>query len=394
MTRSSVSSWPDLSQEAARTQLRKALSALREILGPDAVGDRGEGEIRLNQDHVWCDAVALRQHVRSGHWAEAVALYRGELLDGLYPEGVAQSFEEWLADTRRSLRNKPRSPLGECSRTEEERGDPRAAAVLARRALELAPDDEDGVRRLMSLLDRHGDRGGALRVYGDWQARLQQEYGVEPAPETRKLARKVPSRPQRRIPRDTARPASLQPWVREATVEVGSCSAKAASPGLAGAPQLLGVTLIAIVALVRDAASDLTGVRQSIAVLPMRSIGGPDVATASQAIEEELITALALEPGLAVHSPVRLQETGEEAGEAERRGKLPNVAYLVDGGVQLGSGRLRLTVRLVRTSNSTAVWAGFYDAQNEDVASFSRQAAAQAVAAIRAYLATKSARED
>jgi len=64
---------------------------------------------------------------------------------------------------------------------------------MARRALELAPDDEQCVRDLISLLDRAGDRGGALRVYSEWQARLFKEYGVEPAPETRKLARRVQS---------------------------------------------------------------------------------------------------------------------------------------------------------------------------------------------------------
>ena len=90
---------------------------------------------QVDPDRVWCDAVALVQHTKAQRWAEALALYRGELLEGLFPEGVAQEFEEWLADKRKTLRDQAARAAWEGSRIEEGRGDRKAAAVMARRAL-------------------------------------------------------------------------------------------------------------------------------------------------------------------------------------------------------------------------------------------------------------------
>lgn len=114
---------------------------------------RGEDEIQVDRDTLWCDAVALAAHAVALQHREALALHRGELLDGLYPEGVPPKFQEWLDERRRVLRELAAGAAWSCSRADEE--------AVARRALELTPDDEEGVRRLMSLLDRHGDRAGA-----------------------------------------------------------------------------------------------------------------------------------------------------------------------------------------------------------------------------------------
>ena len=62
--------WPERDQSHARTQLRKGLHELRHVLGPDAFLARGEDEVRLNLERVWCDAVAFRERVDAGAWAE------------------------------------------------------------------------------------------------------------------------------------------------------------------------------------------------------------------------------------------------------------------------------------------------------------------------------------
>jgi len=243
---------------------------------------RGEGEIRLDFGRTWCDAVALVQHVKNGWWTEALALYRGELLEGLFPEGVAQEFEEWLAEKRKNLREQAALSAWECSRIEEERGDRKAAAVMARRALDLSPDDEDGVRRLIALLDRHGDRGGALRVYSEWQARLLAEYNVEPAPETRKLARKV------------------------------QAARKGESHETPPTQQFLVAALLG--ALARGGASTPSVSTASVAVIPLRAIGDVALTGTAESIAEELTTALAMAPGLPVRSASRSR--GRQRSEA------------------------------------------------------------------------------
>jgi len=378
--------WPDLEQDAARTQLRKALFAMRESLGPEAVISRGETEVRLDPDRVWCDAVALGQHAKAQRWTEALALYRGELLEGLYPEGVAQGFEEWLADKRKTLRDQAARAAWECSRIEEERGDRKAAAVMARRALGLTPDDEEGVRRLMTLLDQHGDRGGALRVYSDWQARLKAEYDVEPAPETRKLARKV----------QAARKGESHetPPTQQFLAPVPLPAATASSPpplrarrrwAIPAAVTILLALLLGIIALTRNA-SRPPGAPGAVAVLPLRAIGDPALASVAEGIAEELTTALVLDTALTVRSMARARDAVADGSDADRIGRRLGVAYLVDGSVQRGGGRLRINLRLVRAADAMAVWAGSFDEEEGNLAAISQRIAASAAAAIAARL--------
>jgi len=379
--------WPDLEQDAARAQLRKALFALRESLGPEAVISRGETEIRLDANSVWCDAVALGQHAKALRWTEALALYRGELLEGLYPEGVGQEFEEWLADKRKALRDQAARAAWECSRIEEERGDRKAAAVMARRALGLTPDDEEGVRRLMALLDQHGDRGGALRVYSDWQVRLKAEYGVEPAPETRKLARKVQAARKgesHETPPTQQFLAPVQlPVAPAAPPRQPRATPRWAIP--AGAAFLLVVAL-GVVAVARETGRGGGTPPASVAVLPLRAIGDPALTSAAEGIAEELTTALVLDTGLTVRSMARARDAVADGGDVDRIGWRLRVAYLVDGSVQRGAGRLRINLRLVRSTDAMAVWAGSFDEEDGNLVAMAQRVAAAAAPAIAARL--------
>src|SRR5688572_16791110 len=83
--------WPEQDRLHARTQLRKALYAIRTTLGPDALLVRGEEDVRLDPDRVWCDAVEFVRHCDAGEWAQAQALYRGDLLQTLAPGGVGDT---------------------------------------------------------------------------------------------------------------------------------------------------------------------------------------------------------------------------------------------------------------------------------------------------------------
>jgi len=57
----------------------------------------------------------------------------------------------------------------------------------------VAADDlrEDAYRRLLSGLDVMGRHDEALRLYRKLVARLREELGVEPEPETRALAKRL-----------------------------------------------------------------------------------------------------------------------------------------------------------------------------------------------------------
>ena len=366
--------WPELEQEAARSQLRKGLFHLRRILGPRAVLSRGNEEVRIDAERLWCDATALPLLVKDARFSEGLDVYRGELLEGLFPEGVAPEFQEWLDDQRRQLRKLAAQAAWHCAQSEEDAGDRRAAAVLARRAMELTPDDEDGVRRLMSLLDRLGDRGSALRVYADWQLRLRREYGVEPAPETRKLARRVQA-DRKGESHDT--PATQSPV---SGAEPGSVDAAAPINGSANAAPPASRTssrwrfAAAVVVLVTIGAAALRsfpshpadGRRASIAVLPVRQIGDTLDAAEGERFTDELSTALANEPDLIVRTAFVGRRPADVLGDPYQVGRRLGVAFLVDGRLQTGKSRVRITLRVVRTSDRVVTWASTFDSDATD----------------------------
>jgi serine/threonine-protein kinase len=357
--------WPELEQTQARTYLRKALYAIREALGEDLFIVRGEDEVRVDPARLWCDAVALGLCVREQRWSDALSLYRGELLEGLFPEGVAQEFQEWLSGQRAGLRQHAAHAAWECSRLEEERGDRTAAAVMARRARELDPDNEEGVRRLMGLLDRRGDRGGALRVYTEWQATLAEEFGVEPDPETRKLARRIQAarrgesnesppmdKPVAPLESSAVAAALVEPIGRSAPPPVERTRSRWVVYGVIGV--LVGLSIGAGASLVgppRQAEGP-----NSIAVLPLVPIGDSTLRGLAESVTEEMTTALAQDSTLTVRAVRGVREDWRGV-DAVRIGRDLGVGYIVVGGVQRGAGKFRITLRLVTTENALTAWA-------------------------------------
>lgn len=92
--------WPGVEPQVSRNRLRQTLSVLRSVLEPPSLvpapvllADRHE--VRLVPDTVDCDVLEFERHVRGGHAAQALDLYRGELLPGF--------FDEWVLDERQRL---------------------------------------------------------------------------------------------------------------------------------------------------------------------------------------------------------------------------------------------------------------------------------------------------
>jgi DNA-binding SARP family transcriptional activator/TolB-like protein len=182
--------WPELDQEHARAALRKALHYLRRSLGEEALIGRGDEELRLNESLVTCDAVKFDVALASNDPARAVELYRGAFMDGFFLAD-APEFENWLERERARFRDRAFHAAWSLAEISGRESDAFGAAYWARRAAGLAPDDEAAVRRLMSLLDRLGDRAGAIAAYEDFARRIAAEYEMEPSAETRALARAI-----------------------------------------------------------------------------------------------------------------------------------------------------------------------------------------------------------
>ncbi|MGH7713573.1 MAG: BTAD domain-containing putative transcriptional regulator, partial [Gemmatimonadaceae bacterium] len=185
--------WPESDAERGRAALNRAIYFLRRELGEGTIVSRGDDEVAVNPERLWCDAAAFDQALGQGQSREALELYRGDLLPAFFTSN-ANGFEEWLENERARLRDRASEAAWALAENEEAKGSLPLAAHWARRGVELAPFREVGFRRLLALLDRAGDRAGAAQAYGQFAHQIASELELAPAPETRALIETIRSR--------------------------------------------------------------------------------------------------------------------------------------------------------------------------------------------------------
>src|SRR5256885_1103083 len=145
--------WPELDQEHARAALRQALHGLRHALGDGVLVTRGDEDIGLDAEQIRCDVVEFERAAESGHLADALDLYRGDLLEGFFIRGAPQ-FEQWLEDERARLKAVALRSATQLAERTEGHGDLAEAAQWARRARPSAPRPAPGVGRVTQTRDR------------------------------------------------------------------------------------------------------------------------------------------------------------------------------------------------------------------------------------------------
>ena len=206
--------WAEVDQERARRALRQSLYHLRQALGDDVIVGRGDEEIGLAPNLLWSDVAAFDAALDGGELEEALDLYQGDLLQGFYVSD-APEFEQWLDQRRTQLREAAATAAWTLAERGLDQKNPAGAAFWGRRAFALAPLDERLLRRLIRLLDRVGDRAGAVREYESFARRLDEALELEPSPETRDLIAQVRARSQAPPDRVTAatvdHPADREP---------------------------------------------------------------------------------------------------------------------------------------------------------------------------------------
>lgn len=230
--------WPDSPEEKARNSLRQAVHQLRRALGEEVITGRGTEELGLDHDRLWCDAVAFSEALAAGRLEEALGMYRGDLAAGLHVAGCPE-FAEWLDGERRRLRREAIGAAGRLADAATAAGDVATALGWARRAVALAPLEEEPARRLITLLDQAGDRGGALAEFELLASRLRRELEVAPSAETRSLVATLRARPAEprhtplaipipTLPEDLPPPATPAPAPRPKVPRVGRVALLAA----------------------------------------------------------------------------------------------------------------------------------------------------------------------
>jgi DNA-binding SARP family transcriptional activator len=176
--------WPELSDEQARNNLRQSVHYLRRELGSDVLEVRGDGSLAVDPERLWCDAAAFLELSQSGRYAEALDLVRGELLPGLFVPGASPELEQWFDAQRVRLRGLAADTAMAHAEEREAAGHAVDAVRWGRWAFERVPQSEAILRRLIALLDRRGDRFGALLAYDQFARLLADEFEATPSPET------------------------------------------------------------------------------------------------------------------------------------------------------------------------------------------------------------------
>ena len=185
--------WPDADQRAARAALRQALSWLRRELGGVAFTQRGDEEIGVAPEHLWCDAVAFDEAIAAEDTEQALLLFGGNLLDGVFVAGAAPELERWLDEERELRRRQATRAASTRAEHDADAGQLDSAVEWARRAVLLSPNDEGSYRRLIRLLGAASNRAGALEAYARLREQLAEDYDTEPSEATIRLVSEVRS---------------------------------------------------------------------------------------------------------------------------------------------------------------------------------------------------------
>ncbi|HEY9293538.1 MAG TPA: AAA family ATPase, partial [Microlunatus sp.] len=177
--------WPNVPDPSARASLRSAIWTLRSALGSVAgshlVADRDS--VTLAGPDLRIDLRAFTDLVSSGCAADAVALCRGPLLNGLD--------DDWVIAAREEHNSALAETLSTLTRAAVRAGDAAGAAVWARRRETLQPLDESAAADLIAALADTGDIAAALSVYQRLGRRLETELGVLPSDELTRTAREL-----------------------------------------------------------------------------------------------------------------------------------------------------------------------------------------------------------
>jgi TolB-like protein len=152
------------------------------------------------------------------------------------------------------------------------------------------------------------------------------------------------------------------------------------------AAALIAVLLIAIAALYATGRLTPQTEAASVAVLPFSDLSAMhDKAYFAEGVSDEIRTRLASVPGVRVIGRVSIGMLGPKAGLNDVRKRL-GVTHVLDGSIGFQGQKMRLDVRLLRTSDGVQIWADRYDRDLEDIFKVQSEIGSAVAAKLRARL--------
>lgn len=205
--------WSDQSQSNARSNLRKALFTLRQMLIDSTVHSplflTTRNTIQFNPGSDYTSDVALltqllecsSQHCHRGgelcpecvsNLEQAVALYRGWFLEQIQVSD-SEAFEAWVMLNRQRLHELVVNACMALVTYYEHQHNYQKAQQYVQRQLQLEPWNESAHQCLMRILAKCGRRTAALKQFDRCCQVLEQELATEPEPATIALWQEIRS---------------------------------------------------------------------------------------------------------------------------------------------------------------------------------------------------------
>lgn len=189
--------WEGLPASNALSNLRKALTDLRKVVG-DHLEISRESVTFVYSDNVTVDVCRFMvllsaENPTLSQLESTINLWRGDFLEGFSVRDSAE-FEAWLQQQRRDLFSHLQSALFACAEMYEERGDLPKAIETARHLINLNPLDEEAQRLLMLLYAQAGSHERAVAQFGQLETLLSAELDQQPSAPTQRLHEKIAAR--------------------------------------------------------------------------------------------------------------------------------------------------------------------------------------------------------
>lgn len=243
--------WPEMDLDAARNNLSTLLVSLRRQLEPIGVAQSSvliadRRNIRLNAEVVTTDVAEfdalLKAAGKSSSFTEqgalleqAVSLYRGDLLPGVY--------DDWAIQEQDRCRARYVDALVQWSRCLQNLGECEAALATLQRAIAADPYREEVYASQMRLQAALGNPASALETYQHLAHFLKESLGVTPGGEARTLAEQLSRNPQALLATKITHPVMTRPTVEAEKVPTRSVQRPDRAPSSSQSPTPLPLLL-------------------------------------------------------------------------------------------------------------------------------------------------------
>lgn len=195
--------WEDLDGKGGDRDFKVAMHGINKALEPDRPSRteprfivRQGVSYQLNKEEIWIDAQAFESYVAIGNeylnedtlMAQLAYRHAISLHQGLYLPN--RMFEDWSSEERERLQVLALGAYVTLAETLIE-DNPMESVRLAQLALKIDSSWEDAYRVQMQAFAAKGNRPAAIKAYQQCVKVLDEEFGIDPLPETQRLLSEI-----------------------------------------------------------------------------------------------------------------------------------------------------------------------------------------------------------